>query len=295
MTAAIVGPTASGKTALALAIAPALGAEIVVCDSMTIYRGMDVGTAKPTPDEQSRVPHHLIDIADPSEDFTVARFQAAARDAIDHITARGARPLVVGGSGLYLRAIVDGLSFPPTDPAVRAGLESEPTAALADRLRARDPEALTFVDAGNRRRVVRALEVIEVTGRPFSSFRGDWERRSPVPIAGLDVPSDLLGERIVARLRAQLDAGLLEEAARVRDAGMGRTARGAIPYPDALDLLDGKIDEDTFIERAARANKRLARRQRSWFRADPRVRWFDATDLDRAAEGIKAYFLREEA
>lgn len=287
---AIVGPTATGKTDLAIALAEGLNGEILVCDSMTVYRGMDIGTAKPTTAQRARVPHHLLDLAEPSEDFTVARYQQIARSVLDDVVSRGKQPIIVGGSGLYFRAIVDDLRFPPTDPIVRARIEEQDVDVLLQRLIARDPESAQRVDPGNKRRVVRALEVLELTGQPFSSFRHAWDTRGPCRAIGLDLPNGVADARIRSRLAQQLRDGLVEECARLRERGLSRTAATAIPYPDAFDLLDGVIDGPTFLERAAKANRTLARRQRTWFRSDPRVRWFDASRIDDVAADIKAYF-----
>lgn len=292
LTFALVGPTATGKSALAIELAPMFDAEIVAVDSMTIYRRMDIGTAKPTPAERARVPHHMIDVADPAERFTVARFQQLAHDAVAGVRARGHAPFIVGGSGLYFRAIVDDLAFPPEDPAVRARLSEEDLPVLVERLRASDPEASAFLDARNKRRLVRALEVIEVTGRPFSSFRDAWERFSDVRVAGLLLDPGELERRIRARLRAQLDAGFADEVrALLADGALDAvTARQAIPYTQGIALVEGRITEEGFIEEGTRANRRLARRQLAWFRRDPRVRWFDASDVARALAELKAYY-----
>lgn len=287
---AIVGPTATGKTDIALRLAASFDAEILVCDSMTVYRGIDIGTAKPSKQDRKDVPHHLVDITDATETFNVARFQEAARTVMADLEKREKRALIVGGSGLYFRAIVDDLEFPPTDADVRARIDDEDVAVLLARLAEVDPAAAATATAGNKRRVVRALEVLELTGRPFSSFREAWDRRGPCVTAALDVPPELADQRIRARLYAQLEAGLLDECSRLRAAGISRTAAAAIPYRDAFDLLDRTIDEETFIERAAKASRKLAARQRTWFRADPRVRWFDSTVVANAEADIKAYF-----
>lgn len=292
---ALVGQTATGKSAIALDCAELFGAEILSVDSMAIYRRMDVGTAKPSLADRSRIPHHLIDIAEPSERFTVARFQVLAREALVQIRARGRVPLIVGGSGLHFRAVVDDLSFPPEDPTVRARLDALPLRELAGRLQEEDPEAAMFVDLENKRRVVRAVEVIELTGRPFSSFREAWSRYRPVVVAGLYAEPDVLDARMRARLRRQLAGGLLDEVRALEASGDmdGLTARHAIPYTEARMLLRGEIDEDGFIEAATRASRRLARRQLAWFRRDPRVRWFDAADVGRARDGIAAYYAEQ--
>lgn len=287
---ALVGPTATGKTGIALTLAPELGAEVVAVDSMTVYRRLDIGTAKPTPAERARVPHHLIDVFEPGTRPTVAAFQALARAAIDDVVGRGRTPVLVGGSGLYFRAAVDDLSFPPTDPAVRARLEREDPSVLAAWLAERDPAA--DIDPRNVRRVVRALEVIELTGRPFSSFREAWARYGDCVVAGLEAPADALRARIEARLRAMLDAGFLDEVRSLLDDGLGPWLERLAPvgYVEAMRHLAGELALDGFLDEAARATARLARRQRSWFRADPRVRWFDATEPERAVSEIRAYY-----
>jgi tRNA dimethylallyltransferase len=289
---ALVGPTASGKSSIAVETAEALGAEIVSADSMTVYRGMDVGTAKPTEAERARVPHHVLDVADPRAPFTVAEYQRLAREAIADIGSRAGLPLVVGGSGLYFRAAVDDLKFPPSDPAVRAQLETEDSDKLARRLKEQDPDALSFIDPANRRRVVRALEVIELTGRPFSSFREEWDRYEPATVAGLRVSDETLDARIRARLVAMLEGGLLDEVRRLIGIGCrdALTSSQAIAYREAIAVLDGLMTEGEFLEESARATRRLARRQMSWFRRDPRIRWFDADHIERARAEVRAYY-----
>lgn len=291
-TLALVGPTASGKTGVALDIAERFGAEVVCVDSMTVYRGMDIGTAKPTREHRARVPHHLLDIADPAETFTVARFQRVARAAIADVRARARVPLLVGGSGLYFRAAVDDLTFPPTDATVRARLERRDLHELAVMLKEADPVAATFIDLENKRRVVRALEVVEITGRPFSSFRDEWQRRNPAVAAGLSVSTGELARRIEQRLRVMLDQGFLDEVRRLLHRGLREalTASQAIAYGQAVAHLEGRITVEEFVDEAARATRRLARRQMSWFRRDPRVRWFDAEDVSGATERISSYY-----
>ncbi|HEV2756726.1 MAG TPA: tRNA (adenosine(37)-N6)-dimethylallyltransferase MiaA [Actinomycetota bacterium] len=280
--AAIVGPTAVGKTAISLEVAEALGAEIVSVDSMQIYRGMDVGTAKPSRPAMERVHHHLIDLRDPGHELTVAEFQELGRAAIDDVAGRGALPLLVGGSGLYFRALVDDLEFPPRSEPVRRGLEAEAeelgAAALYDRLRDADPVAAARIEPGNVRRIVRALEVIELTGARFSD-NVTWERyesRYELAVAGLERDRTDLQQRIDARVAAMLAEGLLEEAERLRAARPGRTAAQALGY---RQLLEGEADPQTAIA-IATATRRFARRQLAWFKADPRVRWFDAAAPD---------------
>ena len=281
---ALVGTTASGKSAAALALARRCGdVELVSVDAMQVYRGMDIGTAKPTAAEQEDVRHHLVDVADPDEDFTVARFQRAARAALADIDARGRRAVLVGGTGLYLRAVVDGLEIPGQFPHVRAELDAEPdTAALHRRLAGLDPVAAGRMEPGNRRRVLRALEVTLGSGRPFSSYGPGLDAYAPVPfvLVGLRVPPEVVAARIVARYRAQLAAGFVEEvkALAARPRGLSRTARQALGYKELLAHLDGELSLDDAVDLAVRRTRRFARRQRVWFRRDPRVHWLDATN-----------------
>jgi tRNA dimethylallyltransferase len=280
MLLALVGPTASGKTEAGIAIAEALGAEICSVDSMLVYRGMDLGTAKPTPAQRARVPHHLLDLAEPSERFSVARFQEAARQVMSHVS----RPLLVGGSGLYFRAVVDDLSFPPEDPGVRSALESEAAtigaARLYERLVTSDPVAAAKIEPGNLRRTIRALEVEALTGEPFSAFADAWERYDPsrVRVAGIRVDRMVLARRVRARVDAMLEAGWLEEVRGLVDRGLGGwlTSSQAIGYAELTAHLDGRLSLEEAVERTVKRTRELARRQEAWFRRDPRVRWFDA-------------------
>jgi tRNA dimethylallyltransferase len=283
---ALVGPTASGKSEAAVAIAEALGAEIVSVDSTTVYRGMDVGTAKPSPELRARVPHHLIDVAEPSETFTVARYQELAREAIRAIRARERRVLLAGGSGLYLRAVVDELAFPPTDPGVRGAIEREAALVgargLHERLAATDPAAARRIEPQNLRRTVRALEVAELTGRPFSSFAAAWERYEPgrMRAVGVEVPRAVLVRRIERRAREQFEGGLLEETRALLERGLGGwlTASRVIGYAEAARHLEGALSFEEALAINVRRNKELARRQMVWFRRDPRIRWFAAPE-----------------
>ena len=280
MLRALVGPTASGKSEAGLALATAWGAEVVSVDSMLVYRGMDIGTAKPTLAERARVPHHLIDLAEPSERFTVSRFQTAARGVLDRLR----QPLLVGGSGLYFRAVVDDLVFPPEDPAVRAALEAEAddlgVEDLFRRLAASDPVAAARIDPANVRRVVRALEVSAITGAPFSSFAAAWDHYEPerVRAAGVRLDRGALTLRIGWRLQAMLAAGWLEEVRGLIARGFGAwlTASQAIGYAELTEHLDGRLELDEAVEQTVKRTKELARRQMAWFRRDPRIRWFDA-------------------
>jgi tRNA dimethylallyltransferase len=281
---ALVGPTASGKTEASILLARRLGAEIVLVDSMTVYRGMDVGTAKPSPEQQGGVPHHLLDVADPVEPFSVARFQALAREALAGIRDRGRRALLVGGSGLYFRAVVDDLEFPGTDPGVRGALQAEAAAigpeALHSRLAGFDASAAARMEPSNARRAVRALEVAALTGRPFSSFARAWDRYPDGRVlpAGVTMPPDVLRARIEARVRRQLDEGLVDEVRGLLVRGFGAfvTASQAIGYLEVAEHLAGRCGLEDAAERIVRRTRSLARRQLSWFRRDPRVRWFEA-------------------
>jgi tRNA dimethylallyltransferase len=288
---ALVGPTASGKTEASLSIAEALDAEIVCIDSMLVYRGMDIGTAKPTLAQRERVRHHMLDIADPAETFSVARFQQLALDAIGEIHGRRRPALLVGGGGLYYRAVVDGLSFPGTAPETRLLLETEAnaigSAALYRRLQEFDPEAATKIEPTNARRTVRALEVAAITGKPFSAFARDWDvyPSESVRAAGVDVPRPILHRRIEVRVQTMVP-GLLEETRRLLDRGFRSflTSSQAIGYAEAVACLEGGIGQDEMAAVTIRRTKALARRQMAWFRRDPRIQWF-RTEED-GADGV---------
>jgi len=283
---AIVGPTASGKSAVALAVATALDdVEIVSLDAMQVYRGMDIGTAKPSPAERTAVRHHLVDVADPSEEWSVRATQTAARAAVADIETRGRRALLVGGTGLYVRAVVDELRVPPRDVDVRAALEREAATAAGlarayRRLETADPLAASRIEPGNRRRIVRALEVLETTGRPFSSFGPGLTEYGPpafdVGLVGVWLPRAELGRRIADRFCAMRAEGLEAEvrALAARSRALSRTAAQAIGYKEMLSHLAGEIASpaDAF-ELAVRRTRQFARRQRVWFRRDPRIRW----------------------
>jgi tRNA dimethylallyltransferase len=281
--AVLVGATASGKSALALALArrdPRW--ELVSVDSMQVYRGMDIGTAKPSPAERAEVPHHLLDLLDPWEDGTVAWFQREAQAAIADIEGRGRRALLVGGTGLYVQAVVDDLDIPGQYPEVRATLDDDPdTVALHARLRTVDPTAADRMEATNRRRVLRALEVTLGSGRPFSSYGPGVSHHPPTAfrMVGLARPADDLAARIEARYSAQLDAGFLAEVAALRDHpnGISRTAAQALGYKELLTHLDGALSLEEAVDLAVRRTRRFARRQRAWFGRDPRIAWFDGT------------------
>lgn len=285
--AAIVGPTAVGKSAIAVEVAEALGGEIVSIDSMQVYSGMDIGTDKATTDMRWRVPHHLLDHWLPSHNVTVSEFQAEARSAINHITKREKLPILVGGSGLYFRAVVDDLSFPPRSANVREALELEleelGAAALHRRLEQLDAPAASKIEPANARRIVRALEVIELTGQPFSD-NDSFDRYDSIydlVVVGLSRPRAQLYERIERRVGRMLELGLIEEARTLADLGVGRTARQGLGYRQIHDSPDA--DQGVLHDEIVRATKRFARRQESWFRADPRVEWFDADEPGCAA------------
>jgi len=247
-----------------------------------VYRGMDIGTAKPTREERAEVPHHLLDLLDPWEDGTVAWFQREARAVIADIASRGRHALLVGGTGLYVQAIVDELDIPGQFPDVRARLEADPdTAALHDRLRALDPVAAGRMEPTNRRRVVRALEVSVGSGRPFSSYGPGVSSHPPTVfrIVGLARPAEELAARIEARYAAQMSAGFLAEVAKLRadPRGISRTAAQALGYKELLAHLDGELTLDAALDLAVRRTRRFARRQRAWFGRDPRITWLDGT------------------
>jgi tRNA dimethylallyltransferase len=274
---AVVGPTAAGKSDLGVFLARQLGGEVVNADSMQLYRGMDIGTAKLTPEERGGVPHHLMDIWDVTVTASVAEYQRLARERIDALLAEGRWPILVGGSGLYVRGAVDNLEFPGTDPEVRSRLEEELSlhgpGALHARLAAADPEAAQAILPGNGRRIVRALEVIEITGQPFTA-------NLPGHVARPE-----LDERIARRVDRMWDAGLVDEVRALEAQGLreGRTASRALGYQQVLAALAGECTEDEARAETVRATKRFARRQDSWFRRDPRVNWLSGAAADLTA------------
>lgn len=290
---AIVGPTASGKTSLSLDLAQELGGEVVNTDAMQVYRGMDIGTAKLPPAERRGVPHHLLDTLDVREPATVAQFQAWARAAVADIRGRGATPVLVGGSALYTRAILDRFDFPGTDADVRARFETELEVvgpeALHARLRDLDPVAAERIEPENGRRIVRALEVIELTGQSFSARLPVQEYDDPATVqVGVEIERDVLEERIRARVRTMFETGLLDEVERLLAAGLaeGRTASRAIGYPQAIAVLAGEMDVAEAQERTVIATRRFARRQMAWWKNDPRITWVRYDDPDRVAKAL---------
>jgi tRNA dimethylallyltransferase len=287
---AVVGPTGSGKSDLAVELAQRLDGEVINADSMQFYRGMDIGTAKMTVAERQGVAHHLLDILDVTEEASVSAYQQRARDAIDAIHNRGRRAILAGGSGLYVRAALDAIEFPGTDPALRRALEEELARrgleAMQERLRDVDPvSAGRLADA---RRVVRALEVQQLTGRPFSSYMPERQYVRPTVQIGLQVDREQLKHRLAGRVHAMVERGLLDEVAALDRRGLrqGRTASRALGYAQFLRVLDGEWSQDTAVEDTITATRKFARRQLTWFRADPRIHWLDWQDplvADKAA------------
>jgi tRNA dimethylallyltransferase len=295
---AVVGATAAGKTGLSLDLAERLGGEIVNTDAMAVYRGMDIGTATPPATERRGIPHHLLDLLDVTEPLTVAEFQGWAREIIAEVRARRRTPILVGGSALYTRAVVDRFDFPGTDPGVRAGLEADLAAvgpvALHRRLTEQDPESAAQILPGNGRRIVRALEVVAITGSGFRASLPSPQYVDPATVQiGVDIDRLTLDERIAQRVRVMFDDGLVEEVRRLLAVGLaeGRTARTAIGYREATSYLDGRLTLAQAIEATTAATRRFSRRQDGWFRKDPRVVWvpWDAPDrVDRAEAAVRA-------
>jgi len=287
---AIIGPTGTGKTALALAVAESLSGafsvEVINADAMQQYRGMDIGTAKVPPEQRRGIPHHQLDVLDVTANATVARYQSAAVADVEAVTARGAVPIIVGGSMMYIQSMLDSWSFPATDPAVRARWENQldemGAAALHAELARRDPAAAASILATDGRRVVRALEVVELTGRPFAASAPSIGRpRWDTVIIGLDRATDALDQRLAERTGAMFSGGLVDEVRVLLGSGLrdGRTASRALGYAQVVEALDAggseaelrRARESTFI-----GTRRYVRRQRSWFRRDHRIRWLDA-------------------
>lgn len=287
----MVGPTAAGKSDLGMSIARKLGGEVVNADSMQLYRGMDVGTDKVSAARRDVVPHHLLDVWTVTQPANVAEYQRMARTVIEDLRTREKLPVLVGGSGLYVRAVIDDLDFPGTDPSVRERLESELAAAgptaLHERLRRADPSAAESILPSNGRRIVRALEVIELTGRPFAATLPGYQSVYRAVQLGLDVPRGDLDERVERRVEAMWHAGFPDEVRRLEREGLrdGVTASRALGYSQVLRYLAGEWSEQQAKDETVRATRRFARRQLAWFRRDPRVRWlrYDRGDLTEAA------------
>jgi tRNA dimethylallyltransferase len=281
----VVGPTASGKSALALELADLIGGEIVNADAYQVYRGMDIGTAKPAAGDRARVPHHLVDILDVTDELSVAQYQRLSRDVLHELSSRGVPAVVVGGSGLYVRALLDDLRFPGSDPQIRARWESELGRLGPEGLHAvlaeRDPQAAAHILPSNGRRIVRALEVGEMTGEGFPArLPVDGPALVPHQSFGLDIPRQVLDERIARRVAGMFDAGLVDEVRSLVAGGLreGPTASRALGYPQVMDLIDGVVDEDTARERIVAATRAYARRQQRWFRRDPRTVWLPVVE-----------------
>ncbi|MEW2708167.1 tRNA (adenosine(37)-N6)-dimethylallyltransferase MiaA [Streptomyces koyangensis] len=298
---AVVGPTAAGKSDLGVFLAQHLGGEVVNADSMQLYRGMDIGTAKLTEAERDGVPHRLLDIWPVTETASVAEYQRLARVEIDRLLAEGRTPVLVGGSGLYVRGAVDHLDFPGTDPEVRARLEEELAAhgpgPLHTRLAAADPEAAAAILPSNGRRIVRALEVIEITGRPFTANLPRHDSVYDTVQIGVDVARPELDARIADRVDRMWAAGLVDEVRALEAEGLreGRTASRALGYQQVLAALAGECTEEEARAETVRATKRFARRQDSWFRRDPRVHWLSGAAADRRELPGRARSLLERA
>ncbi|MFD6673627.1 tRNA (adenosine(37)-N6)-dimethylallyltransferase MiaA [Rhodococcus zopfii] len=284
---AVVGPTATGKSELGLDLAGALGGEIVNIDAMQQYRGMDIGTAKLTVAERRGIAHHQLDVLDVVETATVARYQEAAIADVEAIRARGAVPVVVGGSMMYVQSLLDEWEFPATDPQVRSKWEAlladGGLAAVHAALRQADPAAAATILPSDGRRMVRALEVVELTGRPFAASQPQRGKpRWGTVILGVDRDTTELDERIARRTDLMFERGLVDEVRGLLDHGLreGVTAKRAIGYAQVLEYLDGDCDLEYARERTFIGTRRYVRRQRSWFRRDPRINWLDGADPD---------------
>ncbi len=294
---AVLGPTATGKSDLAVQLARVFNGEIINADALQLYRGMDIGTAKMPLADRAGITHHLLDVLSITEEASVAAYQIAAERAINDVLRRGRRPIVVGGSGLYLTAALDHLKIPPTDPQVRARLQewaqTQAPGVAHERLRGCDPQAAQRILPGNIRRIVRALEVIELTGQPFTASLPQPRWRRPTVALGLTLPSEVLAQRIEQRVQGMWAAGLLAEVTRLVDQGLGqgRTAARAVGYAQALAQLSGELSPEQAQAETVRLTKRLARRQRSWFGRDQRTTWLAVQEenlLDRACAAIAA-------
>jgi tRNA dimethylallyltransferase len=283
----ILGPTASGKTALAVELAKKINGEIISADSMQVYRGMDIGTAKPTEAERKGIPHHLIDIRNPDEEWTVSDFVNETKKAIEEIENKGKTPIIVGGTGLYLWSLVNGFSFPitPADKDLRAKLEKEPALALHSRLSSIDPAAAEKIHPNDKKRIIRALEVYELTGKPISQMQKNNSTNSPhlsvgnsvYSLIGLNPPREVLYERINERVDSMISKGLIEEVAGLKAKGYGKklTSMQALGYKEVLDYLDGKYSREEMIEELKKRTRNFARRQMTWFRRFKDVKWYD--------------------
>ena len=294
---AVVGPTGSGKSDLGVNIALALGGEVINADALQFYRGMDIGTAKISMEERKGVPHHLLDIMDVTQEASVADFQSECRAVIEDIHSRGKHAILVGGSGLYVRAALDILEFPGTDPALRRSLEDEYEAKGLAPLRARleEVDPVSAARLGDARRVIRALEVHGLTGRAFSSFMPQREYYQPAVQIGLSVDREELRERLARRVHRMVETGLENEVARLDTLGLrqGKTASRALGYAQFLKVLDGEMDVPAAAEETIVATRQFARRQLTWFRADPRISWLDWKDPGLTSRAVSAILAQE--
>ncbi len=286
----ILGPTAGGKTRLAIDLANALpgGGECLSADSVQVYREMDIGAAKPTPEEQSQAPHHLLDLADPAEDgFTVDTWLKACDEAIADVRSRDRWPIVVGGTNLYIQALLYGLfDGPEHDPDLRAALQAADLGDLREELERVDPDASERIHRNDRKRTIRAIEVFRLTGKPISAWQQEWSQapaREDILIVGLDYPVDVINRRINARVKAMLADGLLDEVRRLHEAGrLGEQARQALGYAQLIEHLEGRASLEEAVEAIKIGTRRFAKQQRTWlrrFRALPRSRWIPAADM----------------
>ena len=277
----IAGATATGKSSLSLELAQAIDAEIINADSMQVYRGMDIGTAKISVEERQGIPHHMLDVLDVNQDSTVAWYQSGAREVIDEIHSRGKNVVMVGGTGLYIKAVIDELNFPDTDPMVRHTLNKEAEElgidAMFARLEKLDPAAAIAIDRANLRRIIRALEVIEITGKPFTANlpREESIRYPDARQFGLVMDRELLSTRIDERVNTMFEEGFVEEVQKLMPAGLleGRTAQRALGYSQIVSHLQGEVSLDAAIEETKRATRQYARRQETWFSRDARIKW----------------------
>lgn len=289
---AVVGPTGSGKSDLGVNLALALNGEVINADALQFYRGMDIGTAKITMEERRGVPHHLLDTMDVTEEASVADFQIECRAAITDIHSRGKRAILVGGSGLYVRAALDVLEFPGTDPELRRHLEEEyETQGLAPlRARLEEVDPVSAARLGDARRVIRALEVHGLTGRPFSSFMPQREYFQPALQIGLEVDREQLRHRLALRVHRMVEGGLRQEVERLEAIGLrkGKTASRALGYSQFLKVLDGELSTDAAAEETIVATRQFARRQLTWFRGDPRITWLDWQDQELVEKAVEA-------
>lgn len=289
---AVVGPTGSGKSDLGVNLALALNGEVINADALQFYRGMDIGTAKITMEERRGVPHHLLDTMDVTEEASVADFQIECRAAITDIHSRGKRAILVGGSGLYVRAALDVLEFPGTDPELRRRLEEEhETQGLAPlRARLEEVDPVSAARLGDARRVIRALEVHGLTGRPFSSFMPQREYFQPALQIGLEVDREQLRHRLALRVHRMVEGGLRQEVERLEAIGLrkGKTASRALGYSQFLKVLDGELSTDAAAEETIVATRQFARRQLTWFRGDPRITWLDWQDQELVEKAVEA-------